>query len=107
MRPSGQDHGSSPPHIDAFFSKDAVINPVTKQLVLDADLIIGLDTTTGQEYVVYGKAALKRISTSGQPEDIRLLHVAIDAQTDDLDRLCGLVMALRGRFDYGKDWEDR
>ena len=98
---------ADPIPLEAFFGEDVQVNPVTKDLVLQADVILGVDVMSGQEYVVYGKAALRRIAETGQGEDLRILRVALDEATDDLDKLCGLVMALRGRFDYGKDWEDR
>ena len=93
--------------LKAFLGQDMEINPATKDLVLQADLILGVDNASGQEYVVYGKAKLKRIAETDQAEDVRVLRVGIDASTEDLDKLCGLVMALRGRFDYGTDWETR
>ena len=91
----------------ALLGADMEINPTTKGLVLAADLIIGVDATSQQEYVVYGKAALKRIAETGQAEDLHVLRVAIDDQTEDLDKLCGLIMALKGRYDFGRDLENR
>jgi hypothetical protein len=91
----------------AFCGADMQVNTGTRGLVLEADVIVGVDVVTGQEYVVYGKAALKRIADTGQAEDLGILRVGIDASADELDRLCGLVMFLRGRFDYGQDWENR
>lgn len=51
--------------LDAFFGEGLQPNPVTQDLVLQADLIVGIDVMTRQEYVVYGKAALKRIADTG------------------------------------------
>jgi len=107
MEPASNHDSPEPLPLEAFFGEDMRINPVTAGLVQEADLIIGVDIMTRQEYVIYGKATLKRIAETGQAEDLRILYVAIDAQTEDLDKLCGLVMALRGRFDFGRDWEDR
>jgi hypothetical protein len=100
-------HVPDPLPLEAFFGENDQVNPAARDLIVQADLVIGVDIMTGQEYVVYGKATLKRISESGQAEDVRILRIALDAQTEDLDKLCGLVMLLRGRFDYGKDWESR
>jgi hypothetical protein len=105
--PPQDSHIPDPIPLEAFFGENDRVNPVSRDLVLQADLVIGVDVMTGQEYVVYGKAALKRISESGEGEDLGVLRVAIDDATEDLDKLCGLVMLLRGRFDYGKDWESR
>jgi hypothetical protein len=106
MEPKDNDI-SEPIPLEAFFGENDQVNPASRDLVLQSDLVIGVDFMTRQEYVVYGKAALKRISESGEGEDLRVLRVAIDGETEDLDKLCGLVMLLRGRFDYGKDWESR
>ena len=98
---------AEPIPLEAFFGREVQVNPVTKDLILQADVILGIDVMIGQEYVVFGKPALQRIAETGRGEDLRILRVGIDEATDDLDKLCGLVMLLRGRFDYGKDWEDR
>ena len=94
---------ADPIPLEAFFGEDMQVNPVTKDLLLQADVILGLDVMSQREYVIFGKARLKRIADTGQGEDLRILRVSLDEATDDLDKLCGLVMLLRGRFDYGKD----
>ncbi len=102
------DEGTPEPiPLEAFWGENDRVNPAARGLILQADLILGVDIMSRQEYVVYGKATLKRIAETGQGQDLRVLRVGIDAAGDDLDRLCGLVMFLRGRFDYGKDWESR
>ncbi len=107
MTAGSPDNPAEPIPLEAFFGEHDRTNPVTADLVRQADVIIGVDVMSHQEYVIFGKPALKRISETGQPEDLHVLRVAIDAATEDIDKLCGLVMALRGRYDFGSDWEER
>lgn len=101
------DANADPVPLEALLGPNMQIHPTARGLVLHADVIVGQDTASGREYVIYGKPALKRIVETGEGEDLRILRIRLDASGEDLDRLCGLVMFLRGRFDYGRDWDTR
>src|SRR5262245_14510911 len=95
-----------PVPINAFFSADDTFpNPEMESDVRawleDADLIFGTDVMSGQEFIVYGRDLIQRIA-GGAPEgeEVRILNVAIDQDSEDLKRLIDLVTTVKGRHDY-------
>lgn len=65
-----------------------------------AEVIIAVDVDTGRESLVYGRDNLKRIAASGNSEPLPVLHVELDIETDELERLVAAVAAVKGRHDY-------
>jgi hypothetical protein len=97
---------SKPISIEAFFGEG--IRPHAgwdgQQVMSEADVIIAHDTMTTDEFVVFGTAALEAIVESGEDSELVVLKVEIDQETDDLEKLCGLVMITKGSCDL--DTED-
>jgi hypothetical protein len=91
--------------IDAFFDNsgvganlDADFDPT--DLVNAADIIIGVSRADGHEFLMYGRDVVERIAASRQPEQVSILRIEMDQETDDLERLCALLRLLKGRDDY-------
>ena len=57
-----------------------------------ADVVMGIDPGTGEENgLYYGVAALRRVVRRGTPEDVRILRVPVDPNTDDVTEvLCAI-----------------
>ncbi|MBI2808701.1 MAG: hypothetical protein HYX68_27245 [Planctomycetes bacterium] len=92
--------------IDALFdesgtgcNRDADFDPT--DLINSADVILGVSREDGHEFLMYGKEVLARIARTGMEESANVLRVEMDQETDDLERLAGLITMLKGRHDYG------
>ena len=66
-----------------------------------ADVVMGIDPGTGEENgLYYGAAALGRIVRRDTPEEVRVLKVPVDPDTDDVEVLCAMVQAVKGAHCY-------
>lgn len=70
-----------------------------RDLIDECDVIVAVDVDTNSRHVVYGRAILERIATTGQSEPARSLIVEIDDDTDELERIAALVLVMKGRHD--------
>jgi hypothetical protein len=66
----------------------------------DAEVIRGVDWTTQNEFLVFGRDTMERIVRSGAPEPCRVLQIGLDQDTDELEKLLALVQVVKGRHDY-------
>jgi hypothetical protein len=69
-------------------------------LVAAADVILGVDTGSGHEFVLFGRPAWERAAGDEGDAAGRVLRVELDQATDDLERMVALVRLLKGRDDY-------
>lgn len=76
----------------------ADFNP--RELIDTRDVILGVDNDSRREVLIYGRDTLERIAKSGEGEAVRILRIEFDFSTDDLEKLCGIVQAVKGRHDY-------
>jgi hypothetical protein len=74
--------------------------PDSRPLLLSADLVFGRDVTSGREFLVYGRPFLERIVRTGRSRPARVVRIELDQNTDELEVLCTVIEALRGRCDY-------
>jgi len=66
-----------------------------------ADVILGIDVTTGHEILVFGRDALPRSgATSDATGRLQILRVAIDCGSDELELLTAACEIYRGRHDF-------
>jgi hypothetical protein len=89
--------------IDALFDSSGVkLNPDCdpRPALQQAQLILGVDVTTGREFLVYGRKTLEKIIRTGKGRQVRTLKVSLDQETDELERLLALVTVVKGRHDY-------
>jgi hypothetical protein len=66
----------------------------------DADVIVAVDGATQQEFLIFGRETLQRIVDRGSAEARHVMHVGVDRESDDVERLCALVKAVKGRCDF-------
>lgn len=92
--------------VDALLAADGVgpnVQPGfdARQILLAADVILGIDVMTRNTLIVFGREFLKEIA-DGSPKSPRsaIVKVELDEQTDELTRLVSLVETVRGRHDY-------
>jgi hypothetical protein len=87
--------------IAALFGEGTELNPLldVREMVQEADVVLGLDVMTQREHLVFGRAALVDLALSGEGSELRILIVSLDQDTNELDDLCTLVMAVKGRHD--------
>jgi len=74
--------------------------------LIDAEIIFGRDTASGEEYLVFGREQLQDILTTGMSGPIKGLVIEIDHEkdTDELHQLCALLEGVKGQHDY-RDYE--
>ncbi len=65
-----------------------------------ADVIIGVDVTTQNEFTVYGMPALEETVRIGKEVALRTLRVALDEQNGELEKLVAIVRAVKRGQDY-------
>jgi hypothetical protein len=91
---------------DVVDERDGVINPNLRgeidcrRMLADADIIIGMASTSGEHFCIYGRDHLEdgRI-----PEGFRTVIVRLDAENEDkheMEKLCVIVKGIKGRHDY-------
>ncbi len=71
-----------------------------RRSLADARVIIGVDVMSQRKFVVYGRKVLEEIAKGGAEQRIPVIYVAIDQETDELERLIALVTVLKGHHDY-------
>ena len=72
--------------------------------IKEADVIFGVARDNPDKPTIfYGRDLLELLSQSSQTQKCRILRIAIDFESDDLERLCSAVQALKGRCDYESD----
>lgn len=62
-----------------------------------AQVILGVDVMSGRQFVLYGR---ERLGESRTPSPVRMLRIAVDQETDELEKLLALVQTIKGKHDY-------
>lgn len=73
-----------------------------RQTLAEAEVIIGRDVMTGNEFILYGRDTIQRVANNLEEEGAPVLCIALDqgAESDDLERVIVLISAVKGRHDY-------
>lgn len=61
-----------------------------------ADVIIGVDTASQQEFTVYGTPPLESTMNLKKLSAMRVVRVTLDCNNQDLEKLMALVRRIRG-----------
>jgi hypothetical protein len=69
-------------------------------LLQSADVIVAVDVMSQAEALIYGREALTRISKSREADELGVMKVGLDVETDELERLIALVRVIKGHDDY-------
>lgn len=87
---------------ESMFDTDGVsLNRSTdpRPVLAAVDVVMGVDVMSEEEFLVYGRTLLKRVAAKQFTKPVSVLHVTLDADSDELDRFCDLVAAVRGADD--------
>lgn len=76
------------------------VHAVQQQEIRDAEIVIGYDTMSQHQFLAFGHDAMQRIATPGEAEQLCVLVVEIDQETDELEMLLAKVQAAKGQHDY-------
>jgi hypothetical protein len=76
-----------------------------RQTLLDAEVILGRDVMSGDEFILFGRETVLRIASGSEPEGARTLRIELDRGdlaegSEDLARAIALVEAVKGSHDY-------
>jgi hypothetical protein len=87
--------------LDAFIDREN--KPVLDGLpwLRQAQLIQGRDVKTGNVFLLHGLALLQRIARTRRRENVVILAIELDQESDDLERATAMVAMVKGRSEYG------
>jgi hypothetical protein len=68
--------------------------------IKQADVILGKDEETGNEFVVFGRSTLEGVVQSGQEMRAKVMVCSILQRTTELEALIDAVSVARGYHDY-------
>lgn len=71
----------------------------SRQMLADADIILGMDSQTERKFCLYGRDHLE---DGGIPQGLKTLVIRLDPEngkTRELDKTCAIVQAIKGRHD--------
>lgn len=81
------------------------------ELIRGADVIMGVDVMSRRQFIVYGREFLEAATRSETPPLAGIITIELDEgiETDDLERLLGLVESIKGKHDYVgfEEWKKR
>jgi hypothetical protein len=100
---SHPDDDQRPVPIAAFFDSSGVRpnkSPDYRPRLAAAQIILGVDRTSGNEFLLYGRELLERIARGTEAVPAAVLRIEMDQETDDLERATALVELVKGRHDY-------
>jgi hypothetical protein len=86
--------------VESLFDCDQMPIEEGKYLLAQADAILAYDVMSEVEVLVFGNDAVLDAALSDGKQDLRVLQVAIDEDSDELDRLLALVLVVKGYHDY-------
>ena len=66
----------------------------------DADIILGLDVMSRNEFLIFGKDLLQEIVAGNSTVEARIIRVSMDQETNELERFLAIVQAVKGKHDY-------
>lgn len=72
----------------------------TRAAIARADVIIGIDAASQNEFTVFGTPALEETVTLGKEVALRTLRVALNVDNGELEKLVGVVRAIKRGQDY-------
>jgi hypothetical protein len=71
-----------------------------RRALAHAQVIFGVDVMSQREFLVYGRKVLEQIVKSGKAQTLSVIYVALDQETDELEKLLALVNVVKGHDDY-------
>jgi len=68
----------------------------TRAILLEADVVIGVDLPSQREFTVFGTPAYESTVTMKKPSAMRIVQVRLDCARGQLEELAALVRDIKG-----------
>jgi hypothetical protein len=75
-------------------------SPEFLEALKQADIILGMDEATGNEFVLFGKSTLRGIAGSGAPMNCVVVKQMIRGNSLEFETLIAAVTAAKGYHEY-------
>ena len=87
--------------IEALFNERAGgnLDVDRRQVVAWAEVIFGLDVTSGDRFIIFGRKTLEQSVRSGKPRDCRVTFISLDRNSKEFEKLLALVREVKGYVD--------
>ena len=72
----------------------------TYAAIVQADVILGIDVITRNEFLMYGQEFLEKAAKRKRSTLAKVMRVTMRQDTDDLEKMLVLIKVVRGRHDY-------
>jgi len=93
------EHPDIIPIEDFFRDSNPIEGGGYRQLLVDADLIFGIDELSGKQSVVYGRMSLEELVRCGHCNILGVVNIGVDEETLDLEKLAAIVQEIKGYHD--------
>jgi hypothetical protein len=80
-----------------FKDGSACLNSDARGALMAADVIIGVDVESQNEFTVFGTPAFEETVRVGQSVALRTVRIEFDLNANELDKLVSLVRTIKGR----------
>jgi len=75
------------------------LSPESWRALVEADVILGHDTSHDREFTIFGTPPLESTSSFKRPSAMHVVQVAIDCENGELEELLTWVRSIKGRED--------
>jgi hypothetical protein len=72
------------------------LTATARSALVEADVIIGVDTASQREFTVFGTPALESTMSLKRLSAMRVVRVTLDCSNKELERLIALVRGIKG-----------
>lgn len=80
------------------------VTPAARAALVEADVIIGVDTMSQREFTVFGTPALESTASLKKLSAMRVVRVSLDCSSKELEKLMTLIRSVKGAdVYYGTD----
>jgi hypothetical protein len=86
--------------MESLFDDSQGIRAERRVAIARADVIIGVDSATQNEFTVFGTPALEESVLIGKEVAMRTLRIGINETRGELEKLVALVRAIKRGQDY-------
>lgn len=71
-----------------------------RELLAGADIIWGVDSFTGDSFILYGKALIEEIIATQTPMEAGTVSYLYDSRTDQKELLAAAVELVKGSYEF-------
>src|SRR5436190_12956981 len=75
-------------------------NPAMLDRLRDAEVIIGIDVMTRNEFLLFGKKTLEEIVRTGKTTSPLFIEIDQGEESDELEKAVVMIETVKGRCDY-------